>query len=67
MAISIPHRRRETVASFVSRMAAAYHVDAATCSADRESSFLAVVSGTSSGIEALAAFGQGEAVFEVEE
>ncbi|NVO25614.1 TniQ family protein [Donghicola mangrovi] len=57
MAIPIHHRRRETVASFVSRMAAAYHVDAATFSADRESSFLAVVSGTSSGIEALAAFG----------
>ncbi|MFG6571639.1 TniQ family protein [Sulfitobacter sp. 1A13353] len=57
MATSIPHRPRETVASFVSRTAAAYHMDAATFSADRETSFLAVISGASTAIEALEAFG----------
>lgn len=51
------HRRRETVASFISRSAAAYHVDAATFSADRETSFLAVISGALTAIEALEAFG----------
>ncbi|MFD2741711.1 TniQ family protein [Sulfitobacter aestuarii] len=56
MAKSIPHKRRETVASFVSRTAAAYHVDAATFSADRETSFLAVISGASTALEALDAF-----------
>lgn len=57
MANSFPYRRRETVASFVSRTAAAYHVDAATFSADRETSFLAVISGAATAIEALDAFG----------
>ncbi len=57
MATSITHRQRETIASFVSRTAAAYHVDAATFSADRETPFLALISGASTAIEALEAFG----------
>lgn len=57
MVTSIIPRPRETLASFVSRTAAAYHVDAATFSADRETSFIAVISGASTAIDALEAFG----------
>ena len=57
MVTSILPRPREKLASFVSRTAAAYHVDAATFSADRETSFLAVISGASTAIDALEAFG----------
>lgn len=52
-----PPKRRETLASFISRVAASYYVDAATFAADRETSFLAVISGAATAIEALEAFG----------
>ena len=57
MAKPIPYVKRETLASFVSRTAADYHVDAATFSTDRETFFLAVTFEAPTAIDAPEAFG----------
>ena len=56
MPSSIPQRRRETIASFVSRTAAAFHVDAATFASDKEASFQALIAGASKAVDVLKDF-----------
>lgn len=56
MSFNITRRKRETLASFISRTAAAFHVDAATFATDRETSFKEVIAGSKKAIETLASF-----------
>lgn len=53
---SIPPRRRETIASFISRTAAASYVDATTFASDKETSFQSLIAGSSKAVDALRSF-----------